>query len=281
MVNIENRVRDGTRPADRDLSDEIVVRGRNLTKTYDSPLPFTRAVDVLRGADLDVRAGEILGIVGENGSGKSTLMKTLVGALEPDEGEVVVDGVAGWCPQDPLLYDRLTVAETFRLFGTAYGMTDDEIREARDRLADRLGFEEFLDYRVDQLSGGNRQKVNLSVAVMADPDVLFLDEPYTGFDWQTYLAFWELTDELTDRGIAIAVISHFVSERERFDRILELEEGRLRDVTDEGVADGPTEDPREPGSSGGDADPSDAASSNGLGASTAAGGSSREVETDG
>ncbi|UPV76591.1 ABC transporter ATP-binding protein (plasmid) [Halorussus limi] len=260
MVNIGNRVQDGSETSDgRESSDEsdgdessdelagdVVVRGRNLTKTYDSPLPFTRSVEVLRGADLDVRAGEILGIVGENGSGKSTLMKTLVGAMEPDDGEVVVDGVAGWCPQDPLLYDRLTVAETFRLFGTAYGMTGEEIRDARDRLADRLGFEEFLDYRVDQLSGGNRQKVNLSVAVMADPDVLFLDEPYTGFDWQTYLAFWGLTDELTDRGIAVAVISHFVSERERFDRILELADGRLTDVTDADLADRPTEDPRDP-----------------------------------
>jgi ABC-type multidrug transport system ATPase subunit len=244
MTNIGNqngRHRDATADAG---GDGPVVRGRGLTKTYDSPLPFGRSVAVLRGADLDVRAGEIVGIVGENGSGKSTLMKILVGALDPDDGEVIVDGVAGWCPQDPLLYDRLTVAETFRLFGTAYGMSDDEIRAARDRLADRLGFEEFLDYRVDRLSGGNRQKVNLGVAVMADPDVLFLDEPYTGFDWQTYLAFWELTEELTDRGVGIAVISHFVSERERFDRILELEDGRLTDVTD--AADRPSEDPREP-----------------------------------
>ncbi|WP_435181666.1 ABC transporter ATP-binding protein [Halorussus sp. AFM4] len=255
MVNIENGVRDDRVPADGDdrgaaengLDGDLVVRGRGLTKTYDSPLPLARTVEVLRGADLDVRAGEIVGIVGENGSGKSTLMKLLVGALEPDDGEVVVDGVAGWCPQDPLLYDRLTVAETFRLFGTAHGLAGDEIREARDRLAERLGFEEFLDYRVDQLSGGNRQKVNLGVAVMADPDVLFLDEPYTGFDWQTYLAFWELTEELTDRGVAIAVISHFVSERERFDRILELTDGRLADVTDADPADRPGEDPRDPG----------------------------------
>ncbi|NEU58149.1 ABC transporter ATP-binding protein [Halorussus sp. MSC15.2] len=262
MSNIENRVRDDATDG-ADLGDELVVRGRNVTKTYDSPLPFTRSVEVLRGADLDVRRGEIVGIVGENGSGKSTLMKILVGALDPDDGDVAVDGTAGWCPQDPLLYDRLTVAETFRLFGTAYGMTDGEIRDARDRLADRLGFEEFLDYRIDQLSGGNRQKVNLSVAILADPDVLFLDEPYTGFDWQTYLAFWELTEELTDRGVAIAVISHFVSERERFDRILELEGGRLTDVTDADLADRPTEDPRDPGSTAGD--PESAA---------------REVETD-
>jgi ABC-2 type transport system ATP-binding protein len=155
----------------------------------------------------------------------------LVGALAADSGEVSVDGSVGWCPQETLLYDRLTVRETFRLFGTAYGMDEAAIAEARDRYADLLGFERFLDYRVEHLSGGNRQKVNLSVALMHDPDVLLLDEPYTGFDWETYLAFWDLTEHLTERGTAIAIISHFVSERERFDRILELADGSLMDVT--------------------------------------------------
>ncbi|MFC7132590.1 MULTISPECIES: ABC transporter ATP-binding protein [Salinibaculum] len=212
-----------------DLPEGVVLRATDVAKTYDSPLPFGRTVEVLDSADLELGAGEIVGIVGENGSGKSTLMKVLVGALEADAGQVERSGAAGWCPQDPLLYDRLTVSETFDLFGRAYGMDAEEIAEARERLADRLDFERFLDYRVDHLSGGNRQKVNLGVALMHDPDVLLLDEPYTGFDWETYLAFWDLTEELTDRGTAIAIISHFVSERERFDRIYELRDGRLHE----------------------------------------------------
>jgi ABC-type multidrug transport system ATPase subunit len=106
-------------------------------------------------------------------------------------------------------------------------MDPDDVRDSRDRLADRLDFEEFLDYQVRHLSGGNRQKVNLGVSLLCDPDVLLLDEPYTGFDWETYLAFWELTEDLRDRGTAVVIISHLVSERERFDRILELSEGRL------------------------------------------------------
>jgi ABC-type multidrug transport system ATPase subunit len=209
------------------LPGDTVLRASGVTKTYDSPLPFTRTVEVLTGADLELSAGEIVGIVGENGSGKSTLLKVLVGALEADGGSVERSGAVGWCPQDSLLYDRLTVAETFDLFGRAYGMDDDAIEAARDRLADRLDFERFLDYRVDHLSGGNRQKVNLAVALLHDPDVLLLDEPYTGFDWETYLAFWDLTEDLTDRGTAIAIISHFVSEREQFDRIYELADGEL------------------------------------------------------
>jgi len=212
----------------------VVLRADGLEKTYGSWLPFGRTVEVLDGADIEIRAGEVVGIVGENGSGKSTLLQALVGALEPDAGTVETSGRVGWCPQEELLYDRLTVRETFRLFGEGYGMAQSEIEQARDRLAETLDFEGFLDYRVDQLSGGNRQKVNLSIALLHDPDVLLLDEPYTGFDWDTYLAFWELTDELRERGTAVAIISHLINEQERFDRIVELADGTLTDVTDEG-----------------------------------------------
>jgi ABC-type multidrug transport system ATPase subunit len=213
---------------------DVVLHAEGLEKAYGSRLPFGRTVEVLDGASIEVRAGEVVGVVGENGSGKSTLMKALVGAIEPDAGTVETSGRVGWCPQEELLYDRLTVRETFRLFGEAYGMDPGAIADARDRLADRLDFAEFLDYRVDQLSGGNRQKVNLSVALLHDPDVLLLDEPYTGFDWDTYLAFWELTAELRERGTAVAIISHLINEQERFDRIFELADGTLSDVTEAG-----------------------------------------------
>ncbi|WP_247729804.1 ATP-binding cassette domain-containing protein [Halovivax limisalsi] len=186
-----------------------------------------RSVEVLTGADVTLTEGEIVGIVGGNGSGKSTLMKILVGALQADAGHVTRDGTIGWCPQETLLYDRLTVAESFDLFGEAYDLHDERVVDRRDALADRLDFDEFLEYRVDHLSGGNRQKVNLAIALLHEPDLLLLDEPYTGFDWETYLAFWNLTDSLVENGTTIAIISHLISERERFDRILELEDGTL------------------------------------------------------
>ncbi|MFB6104929.1 MAG: ABC transporter ATP-binding protein [Halobacteriaceae archaeon] len=216
------------------LGEDTVLRAEGLRKTYGSVLPVGRTVEVLTGADIEIHRGEVVGIVGANGSGKSTLMKILVGALDADGGTVATSGRVGWCPQETLLYDRLTVQETFRLFGEGYGMTSEEIDAARDRLATSLDFEEFLDYRIEHLSGGNRQKVNLAIAVMQDPDILLLDEPYTGFDWETYLTFWELTDSLRERGTAIAIISHLINERERFDRILELEDGALTDVTETG-----------------------------------------------
>jgi ABC-2 type transport system ATP-binding protein len=206
----------------------VVLEARGLEKTYQSHLPFVgRSVEVLAGTDITLTEGEIVGIVGGNGSGKSTLMKILVGALQADAGHVTRVGTIGWCPQETLLYDRLTVAETFDLFGEAYDLPHDYVLDRRDELADRLDFEQFLDYRVDHLSGGNRQKVNLAIALLHEPDLLLLDEPYTGFDWETYLAFWDLTDTLVENDTTIAIISHLISERERFDRILELKDGTL------------------------------------------------------
>lgn len=216
-------------------NNEVLVRAEGIEKTYGSSLPFTRSVPVLTGGDINIRAGEIVGIVGENGSGKSTLMNILVGILEQDSGTVERTGSVGWCPQEPLLYDRLTVAETFRLFGSGYGMSATEINEAKRRLAGQLDFEEYLDYRIDRLSGGNRQKINLSIALMHNPDVLMLDEPYTGFDWETYLTFWEVAEELADDGTAVTMISHLIEEQSRLDRIYEVRDGGIHDVTDQGA----------------------------------------------
>lgn len=222
--------------------DAAPLSASDLTKSYSSWLPLSPTVEVLDGASVSINEGELVGIVGENGSGKSTLMKILVGVLDQDGGTVERRGSIGWCPQEPLLYDRLTVRETIHLFAEGYGLSPDRRDEQRDWLAERLGYTKYLDTRIDRLSGGNRQKVNLSVALLHDPDVLLLDEPYTGFDWETYLSFWELTDELADRGTGIGIISHFVQDQERFDRIYKLRDGQLHlDATpDERMADAPS-----------------------------------------
>lgn len=211
----------------RNTDSATVIRAENIEKTYDSWLPMTRSVEVLDGATLEIRAGQIVGIMGENGSGKSTLMQVLAGVLEKDDGTILRNGSIGWCPQDPRLYDRLTVDETFDLFGRAYDMTDTEIEKAQSWLLDEFDFERFRDRQVRHLSGGNRQKLNLSVALMHEPDLLLLDEPYTGFDWETFQAFWDLTEDLSDRDIGVAIISHIINERDRFDIIYELHEGHL------------------------------------------------------
>jgi ABC-type multidrug transport system ATPase subunit len=112
-------------------------------------------------------------------------------------------------------------------------MDDDAMAESRAWLLDVLDFERFRDRQVRHLSGGNRQKLNLAVALMHGPDLLLLDEPYTGFDWETFLAFWELADDLRDRGVGIAIISHIINEHDRFDVVYELRNGGLTRRTNE------------------------------------------------
>jgi ABC-type multidrug transport system ATPase subunit len=178
---------------------------------------------VLRGVDLDVAAGSLVAVVGENGAGKSTLLQILAGTLAPDAGTVWLGGEIGYCPQEPVLNGALTVRQHLRYFGAAHALPD--LRRA-DQLVRTLGFEMYRDTVVDELSGGTRQKLNLTLALMHDPDVLLLDEPYQGFDWDTYQRFWGLVDDLRGNGRAVVVITHLVFEEERFDDLVELRAGR-------------------------------------------------------
>jgi ABC-2 type transport system ATP-binding protein len=160
-------------------------------------------------------------------SGKSTLMKVLVGALAADAGTVARTGRLGYCPQEPVLYARLTCDEYFELYGHAYGMTDGQMRQSRREIYTTLGFERYGSSRADQLSGGTQAKLNLGLALLADPQVLLLDEPYAGFDWDTYLKFWDLVAARRAAGRSVLIISHFVTDEQRFDRILHLRDGKL------------------------------------------------------
>ena len=212
-------------------ADTLITRleAIGITKSYWRGLwPRRREVPVLRGADLVVGAGEVVGLVGENGSGKSTLMKILVGALAADGGRLRISGRMGYCPQEPVLYERLTCDEHLELFGVAYGMDPEAAARAAEDLYEALGFDHWRSMRVEALSGGTRAKLNLALALLADPELLLLDEPYAGFDWDTYEKFWDLTAARRAAGRSVLVISHFVADQERFDRIVELRDGRTR-----------------------------------------------------
>jgi ABC-2 type transport system ATP-binding protein len=204
-----------------------LLEASGIEKSYRRGVwPLRREHRVLRGAELALYPGEVAGLVGENGAGKSTLMKILVGALAPDAGSVTRGWRLGYCPQEPVVYERLTCDEHFELFGHAYRMTPAAERRSRRELYSALGFERYAATRAGQLSGGTLAKLNLGLALLADPAVLLLDEPYSGFDFDTYLKFWDLVAQRRKAGRSVLIISHFVTDEERFDRIVTLREGK-------------------------------------------------------
>lgn len=184
---------------------------------------------VLAGLDLEIAAGELVAVVGENGTGKTTLLRVLAGDLRPDAGTIVIGGRPGYCPQSVVLDEALTVDQHVRYFQAAYGIGSP--RRAGE-LIERLGYAACRGQLAGTLSGGTRQKLSLTLALLHEPALLLLDEPYQGFDWETYLAFWDLAGELRGAGTAILVITHLVFEQERFDRICHLTAGRIEEGAD-------------------------------------------------
>ncbi len=220
-----NRTIDDPLASDQGVAS--VLRASDVWKTYRRGWwPRRRTLAVLEGSDLALERGEIVGLVGENGSGKSTLMKILAGDLLADAGALERSDSFGYCPQSPVLYERLTCDEHLDLFGAAYDLRPVALERNRDELYQQLDFARFASRRVEELSGGTRSKLNLAIALLHDPQLLFLDEPYAGFDWDTYQRFWALTGERRDAGATVLIISHFIADEERFDRIYELLDGK-------------------------------------------------------
>jgi ABC-type multidrug transport system ATPase subunit len=202
----------------------LLLTAQGIAKAYGS---FRRHY-VLREVSFTVASGTLVGIVGENGAGKSTLLKVLAGEMRPDRGRVKLEGALGYCPQEVILNDMLSVAQHLEYFAAAYGIRD--LRRA-DELVHQLAYQQYQHATVATLSGGTKQKLNLTLALMHDPRVLLLDEPYQGFDWETYLRFWDLASALRARGCAVLVISHLVFDQQRFDALYQLRDGRLQQLT--------------------------------------------------
>ena len=179
---------------------------------------------VLKGINLDIDSGKLIGIVGENGSGKTTLLKILAGELKADKGQIEINGSIGYCPQQPIVNKSLTISEHLEYFKAAYKMKD---MSYVDKLVDELNFRKFKNKPAEILSGGTLQKLNLTLALMHQPSILLLDEPYQGFDWETYIRFWKLVEELKKGNRTILIISHLLFERGKFDQILHLKAGRI------------------------------------------------------
>ncbi|BDA64184.1 ATP-binding cassette domain-containing protein [Actinomyces capricornis] len=176
---------------------------------------------VLHGVDLEVRRGEVVAVVGANGAGKSTLMQVCAGLVAPSGGRVERTGHFGYAPQLEALAPLLTVDEHLRLVGAARGISPSRATATGHRLLSLLGWRAKGSHTVEALSGGTRQKLNLSLAQLDSPDLLLLDEPYQGFDALAHEELWELIESWRPSA-GILIVTHLLHEIDRVDRVVEL-----------------------------------------------------------
>jgi ABC-2 type transport system ATP-binding protein len=212
-------------------SDAVVVDG--LVKRFG-------AVTAVDGVSLAVRAGELFGLIGPDGAGKTTLFRVLTTLLLPDAGQARVLGLdvardtwalrarVGYMPGRFSLYPDLTVEENLRFFATVFGTSPEEGRALIDPVYRQI--EPFRDRRAGALSGGMKQKLALSCALVHRPEILFLDEPTTGVDAVSRREFWDLLDGLRAGGLTIVVSTPYMDEAVRCERVALVQRGRVLGV---------------------------------------------------
>lgn len=215
------------------IDKSISVRG--LTKKFGD---FT-AVDHI---SFDVAKGEIFGFLGANGAGKTTAMRILCGLSLPTSGDGTVAGFdirtgqeeikkhIGYMSQRFTLYPDLKVCENIELFGGIYGLNGRQIEEKRRSMLQRLGLEEVSNMYVKEMPLGWKQKLAFSIAMIHDPEILFLDEPTGGVDPKTRRNFWDMINEAAESGITVFVTTHYMDEAEYCDRVSIMVDGRIEDL---------------------------------------------------
>ena len=189
--------------------------------------------EVLRDLTLSVRRGEVTGLLGPSGSGKTTLMRTIVGVQRITAGSVTVLGEPagsarlrpriGYVTQAASVYDDLTVEENLRFFAAVLGVGSDRV----DRCLDVVALEPERHRVVGRISGGQRSRVSLAVALLDEPEVIVLDEPTVGLDPVLRKDLWETFHRLAGGGAAVFVSSHVMDEATRCDRLMLMREGRI------------------------------------------------------
>ncbi len=213
------------------METEILLETQNLVKAFGS----TRAVD---GLNLQVRAGEMVGLVGPDGAGKTTTMRLLVGALQPTSGLIRMAGYEfpgqlekareeiGYLAQRFSLYGDLTVKENLDFFGEVFDVPDDEREQRSAELLKFAGLAEFANRPAAALSGGMQKKLGLASALVHRPKVLLLDEPTGGVDPVARQEFWHLLIGLLRDGSAVLVSTPYMDEAMRFNRVIFMNHGR-------------------------------------------------------
>lgn len=214
------------------MSDPVVVV-RDVSKKY-------QETEALAGITFDVSQGEIFGLVGPDGAGKTTLFRILTTLILPDSGSATVLGLdvvrdvwairsrVGYMPGRFSLYGDLTVSENLSFFASVFGTTVEKGYELIEPIYKQI--EPFKERRADALSGGMKQKLALSCALVHRPDILFLDEPTTGVDAVSRREFWDQLHLLRDSGLTVVVSTPYMDEAMRCDRVALIQGGRLLEI---------------------------------------------------
>lgn len=184
-------------------------------------------VYALKGVNLEVSQGKIVGVVGPNGSGKTTMFRLIGGIIKPDKGRIIVKGIdvssspervkliTGYTPEFPSLYDELTVYENLEFFAKAYKLPIAKRRQRITELIELLEMSSFKDFKFSKLSKGQKQRVNIASALIHDPDILLLDEPTSGLDPSSAYIIREFIIKQADGGKTVLLSSHNLYEIER------------------------------------------------------------------
>jgi ABC-2 type transport system ATP-binding protein len=199
----------------------VLIRAAGVARRYGD-------VEALAPTDVELTAGETVALVGPNGAGKSTLLALLAGALEPSEGTVDVHARVGWVPQRPAHYARLSARENLELFARLEGVRDP--RASAEALLDRFSLPPEPRPSGD-LSVGNRQRLNVALSLLGEPEVLLLDEPTASLDPGQRRRVWEVVNALRGDGGAVCFATQNLEEVEHADRVLVLQDGRIVDMS--------------------------------------------------
>ena len=210
--------------------NDYVVDIKGISKHYGS-------VEALRDINLSMHRGELFGIIGPDGAGKTTLFRILTTLIVPDDGMAVVNGhdvakdigeirsSVGYMPGRFSLYPDLTVEENLKFFASLFGVDIETNYAMIAPVYDKL--KPFANRMAGKLSGGMKQKLALSCAMIHSPEILFLDEPTTGVDAVSRREFWDMLEKLKQRGITVIVSTPYMDEASRCDRIALMNQGRI------------------------------------------------------
>ncbi len=214
------------------MNGRPIVEASGLTKHFD-------AVAAVDGLSFTVDRGEIFGLVGPDGAGKTATMRMLAGVMQPDAGSIVIDGIdvvsapeegkqhISYMPQRFGLYEDLTVDENIRFYADLFEVPPSAREERAERLLAASGMSQFRTRLAGQLSGGMKQKLGLTCALVHTPRILLLDEPTTGVDPVSRRDFWRILYGLREEGVTILISTAYLDEAERCNRLALLHSGRV------------------------------------------------------